>query len=238
MTRGAVFKDTESKIKKVVVSGRITPKAAFLDPRLLETLPTKVTASTGADALTQAIEGFLSRFATPWTDALHLHAIRLIRPNYLRAVESSKDHEAMGAMQIGAALAGAGLAYSGVGAAHAIANTVGGKFPVPHGIACAIMLPQVLQHNARHVPERFRVIASNLQLETVGKSDGDVISLVYDDVSQLLEKADVSWKLREFGVDENSLSEIAIDAAAHSDMDANPVKIESSDILTMIKNVY
>lgn len=238
MTRGAVFASPETKGKAVIVSKYVAPRLAILDPSLLDTLPPAVTASTGADALTQAIEGVLSSAATPFTDALHLEAIRLIRTALRAAVANSKDAQAMGTMQQGAAMAGAGIAYSGVGAVHAIANTLGGHYPIPHGVACAIMLRPVLRFNAPHALERYRPIADALALNIRDLSDVQVADAVIAEVSGILDDTGVNWKLRQFEMPEDEMEQIAEEARVHTDMGSNPYQPTVSEIVSLLQEVW
>jgi alcohol dehydrogenase class IV len=238
MTRGAVFSSPVTKGKAVIVSKYLAPRLAVLDPSLLDTLPSSVTASTGTDALTQAIEGVLSAVATPFTDALHLEAIRLIRPALRRAVANSKDAEAMGAMQQAAAMVGAGIAYSGVGAVHAIANTLGGHYPIPHGVACAIMLRPVLRINAPHALDRYRLLADALALDMRGLSDRQVADAVIVEVSRMLDDIGVNWKLRQFTMPENEMEQIAEESRVHADMASNPYQPTISEIVSLLQEVW
>lgn len=237
MTRGAVFKDPARHSKLVIVSDLLAARAAILDPTLLETLPAGVTAATGSDALTQAIEGVLSTAANAFTDALHLQAIRMIRPALARAVADSRDTEAMSAMQQAAAMVGAALARSGVGAAHAVANTLGGYYPIPHGLACAVMLGPVLRMNAAAAPERCRPIAEALGLSASG-ANGAAAEAVVAEVEKLLAGAGVTWHLRDYGVAEGDLERIAPEAQAHSDMGTNPVEPSVDQVLALLREAW
>jgi len=238
MTRGAVFKDPARHSKLVIVSDRLAPKVAILDPTLLDTLPSSVTAATGADALTQAIEGVMSRAANAFTDALHLQAIRMIQPALARAVANSRDIEAMSAMQQAAAMVGAGLARSGVGAVHALANTLGGHYPIPHGLACAVMLGPVLRMNAEAAPERCPPIAEALGVRVNGSSTGSAAELVVSEVETILASAGVTWHLRDYGIGEEDLERIAPEAQAHSDMATNPIEPSVGQVLALLQEAW
>ena len=197
-----------------------------------------MTASTGSDALTQAIEGVLSSMATPFTDALHLESIRLIRTALRPAVANSKDTEAMGTMQQAAAMVGAGIAYSGVGAVHAIANTLGGHYPIPHGVACAIMLRPVLRMNAHHALKRYRPIAEALALDSRDLSDEPVADAVTMEVSRMLDAIGVNWKLRQFKMPENEMVQIAEESRVHADMASNPYQPAALEIVSLLQEVW
>lgn len=239
MTRGAVFKAPARHSKLVIVSDHLAPRAAVLDPLLLDTLPSNVTAATGSDALTQAIEGVLSTGANAFTDAFHLQAIRAIRWAMPRAVADSKDTEAMGAMQQAAAMVGAALAYSGVGAAHAVANTLGGAFPIPHGAACAVMLRPVLRMNAGVVPQKFLPIATALGVgQAASRPAAEVSEVVDDQVGELLASAGVAWRLRDFPVQHEELKRVAEEAQAHSDMSTNPRQPTVEEVFSLLEEAW
>ena len=239
MTRGAVFKDPVHHSKLVIVSDHLAPRAAVLDPTLLDTLPSTVTAATGSDALTQAIEGALSTGANAFTDAFHLQAVRAISWAMPRAVADSQDTEAMGAMQQAAAMVGAALAYSGVGAAHAAANTLGGAFPIPHGIACAVMLRPVLRMNASIVPDRFVPVAAALGIEgTSRRPPAQVAEAVVDKVGELLTSAQAAWRLRDFSVPWEELKRVAEEAHGHSDMSTNPRQPTVDEVLSLLQEAW
>jgi lactaldehyde reductase len=172
------------------------------------------------------------------TDALHLEAIRLIRPALRRAVANSKDTEVMGAMQQAAAMAGAGIAYSGVGADHAIANTLGGHYPIPHGVACAILLRPVLRLNAPHALDRYRPLANALALDIRGLSDAQVADAVIAEVGRMLDDIGVNWKLRQFNMPENEIEQIAEEARVHADMASNPYQPTVSEIVSLLQEVW
>lgn len=235
MTRGAVFVDTESHAKKVIVSNYLAARACILDPELLNTLPASVAAATGADALTQAIEGVVSLNSTAFTDALHLNAIRLIRDALKPAVMDRSNVEAMGNMQEAAAMVGAAMAYSGVGAVHAIANTLGGHFHIPHGVACAIMLLPVLEYNAHTAAPRYRLIAEALNLDTKGYTDDEVADFVIRYVRQLMNDIGFNRKLSEFEITEKDVKWLAVESHGHSDMVSNPRKPTVEEVETLIQ---
>ena len=238
MTRGAVFKDPARHSKLVIVSEYLAARAAVLDPTLLDTLPASVTAATGCDALTQAVEGVISSAANAWTDALHLQAIRLIRDSLAAAVADSRNTEAMGTMQQAAAMVGAALAYSGVGAAHAVANTLGGHYPIPHGLACAVMLRPVLRLNAPSTPERTAAIAQALGLDVGRPTNGAAASAVDEKLGLLLDEVGATWRLRDFGIGESDLGRLASEAQAHSDMATNPTQPSVDDVLVLLRQAW
>jgi len=159
VTRGAVITDTARNGKMVAVSPHIFPRVAILDPTLLEKLPPSITAATGMDSLTQALEGYVSRGANPISDALNLEALRLIAEN-LRLAVARNDLDALGKMQIATTMQGIGFHNSGLGLVHAMSNTAGGMFGTAHGVTNAIILPHVMAFNAPADPVRSARVAA------------------------------------------------------------------------------
>lgn len=238
MTRGALIGDSKTNTKKVIVSDHLAANYTILDPELLYTLPDFITASTGVDALTQAIEGLISTNSNTFSNALHLHAVSLIK-NYLRpAVANSKNIEAMGNMQKASAMVGAAMAHSACGAVHAIANTIGGYYKIPHGIACAIMLIPVLKYNAIAVPDKFKTIAKAMDIQTGNLNDWEIADKVIDNVQRLLDDVGITQNLRDFGVEEHMILEISEQSYYHSDILTNPRTPSIKDIEQLIRAVY
>lgn len=233
MTRGAVFIDSKQEVKRVVIADSMAATDVVLDPTLLSALPRPVIASTGADALTQALEGVVSTAANAFTDAVHLQAIRMIHWALPRAYRDASDTTAMGAMQEAAAMVGAGLARSGVGAAHAIANVLGGHYHIPHGVACAIMLKPVLRFNGDAVPERFREIAATLGIKGAD-DDREVVEKVREEIERLLTVVELTNRLRDYGVTQEHMASVAREAAAHSDMSTNPRPATEADVVQLL----
>lgn len=236
MTRGAVFKHPASRHKLVIVSDFLAPRLAILDPALVATLPAQVVVATGSDALTQAIEGILSTAASPFTDALHIQAIGMIAKHFASAVADRGNTEAMGEMQQAAAMVGAGLASSGVGAVHALANTLGGHYRVPHGVACAVMLVPVLHMNAAAAESRFRLVAKGYGITNDGLSDHEAAQHAVAETERLLHAVGVdAWRLRDFGVPESDIGTLAAEAAVHSDMATNPYQPSVPELAELLR---
>ena len=162
VTFTAVFTNRETKAKGGINSDHLFPDAALLDPELTLSLPPAITAATGMDALTHAIESVTSRSSTVFTEALALTAIRLISENLRRAVFRGEDIEARENMLMGSLLGGMALANAGVGACHALAYPLGGLFRVPHGLANAMLIPHVMGFNLPAAEKHFALIAANM----------------------------------------------------------------------------
>ncbi|MGD9711766.1 MAG: iron-containing alcohol dehydrogenase [Thermomicrobiales bacterium] len=148
VTRSSVINDTERAIKISLRDTRIAPVVGLVDPGLTTGLPAPLTASTGMDALTHAIEAYTCKLATPVTDALALHAMHLISGNLERAVRSGDDREARENMMMGSVIAGMAFSNSDVAAVHCIAEAIGGRYDTPHGVANSLFLPYLFAYNA------------------------------------------------------------------------------------------
>ncbi|WP_175637086.1 iron-containing alcohol dehydrogenase family protein [Oceanobacillus sojae] len=238
MTRGALIGDSRTNTKKVIVSDYLAADYTILDPELLNTLPPAVTASTGADALTQGIEGIISTTSNTFSDALHLHAVSLIKKSLRPAVANSSNLEAMGNMQKASAMVGAAMAHSACGAVHAIANTLGGYYKIPHGIACAMLLLPVLKYNAIAVPDKYRSIAKALDISVNGLQDWEVADRLVATIERLLDDVGITQTLSDFGVEENKIGEIAEQSYYHSDNLTNPRKPSIKDVENLIREAF
>ncbi len=135
------------------------PEMAVLDPEMTRTMPPKLAAATGMDALTHAIEAYVAEERSPVTDGLALHAVKIISANLARAVANPEDDEARGAMLIGSFIAGVAFSHARVGIVHAIAHALGGVYHVPHGVANALILPYGMEYNLETVAGRYADIA-------------------------------------------------------------------------------
>ena len=162
VTQFSVVTDTERSFKTGIGSPLLMPKVAIVDPSLMESMPPSLAAATGMDALTHAIEAFVSVNSQPFSDAMALHAIRLIGAYLRPSVANGSDQEARSQMAIASTLAGVAFSNAGVGLVHAMSHPLGGRFDVPHGVANAILLPFVMQFNLIARLERFGQVAQTL----------------------------------------------------------------------------
>jgi alcohol dehydrogenase class IV len=200
----AVIKDEEAKVKLEIVDFPLSPSLAVLDPESTRTLPASVAAATGMDAMTHAIEGYVSVDWNPHQDARSLHALRLIRDNLERAVENgAEDEEARGNMLIAASLA----ITLWLGSTHAMSHPAGAQFGVPHGVANAINLPHVIRFNAEggaDIADRYRDLSEVLGVETGGSDEavGDALASHLTDLSGRL---GLPTRLSEVGVPEDGI---------------------------------
>ena len=147
ITNNSVLTDRKVSLKKSIRSPYMIARVALVDPDLTLFLPSQVTAYTGMDAFTQALESYVTRTSNPITDTLALQAIEIIFQNLPQAVANGKDAETRGKMALGSLLSAMAFSNSGLGAVHGLAHPIGARFGVPHGLACAILLPHVIGFN-------------------------------------------------------------------------------------------
>ena len=185
VTVAAVMADPEHESKLVIVDTRIVPRMAALDPELMTGLPPHITAATGMDALTHAVESFLGNWATDYTDQLALSAVGLIFENVRTAYREGGDLEAREKMALASTYAGMAFTRANVGYVHAIAHQFGGKYHTPHGLANAIVLPHVLKFSFPAVPGRLARLAVRAGLGTVTEPETQLARKFIDGVIAL-----------------------------------------------------
>ncbi len=235
VTNAMVVLDTQAKAKLQVTHPYCNSDIAMLDPELTVKLPPKITAFTGMDALTHAIEGITSTAAQPISDALGLHAIRLIFKYLPIAVKEPEHITARGNMLIASTLAGMCFVNTMTGAAHAAAHALGAMYGVPHGLANAIMLPVVMEFNSEHCPERYMMIADAMGLEVSGKYPLQSAEEAVEAVARLKSEIGLTETLGDFGVPEEPEQLMPLVELAGSDgqVSYNPRYLEEEDILNL-----
>jgi alcohol dehydrogenase class IV len=225
----AVIKDHEAGRKLLFGDYHILPNVAILDPKMIEGLPPKLTAATGMDAMSHAIEAMHSLQREPVADGMALHAIRLIKEFLPMAVENGKDMVARGQMLIAANMAGAAFSNAQVGIVHALAHTIGAKFRVHHGLANSILLPACVRYNADACGDIYRDILSamGVNIERVSPDEaGDVLA---EKLAEFTKKLGLPQRLREAGVPQEGLSECSEIALSDGAIVYNPKFISDSE---------
>jgi len=203
VSMGAVVKDNERKVKLEIADFPLFPRVAILDPESTKTLPAHIAAATGMDAMTHAIEGYVSVDWNPHQDGRSLVALRLIRDNLERAVADPSDEEARGNMLVAASLA----ITIGLGSTHSMSHPCGAHYGVPHGVANAINAPHVIRFNAEggaDIADRYRDLNEVFDLET-GGSPADVGEALAAHVSGMVERMGLPTRLSQVGVPEEGI---------------------------------
>jgi alcohol dehydrogenase class IV len=205
VTNIAVIKNHDCNRKVYILENLVFPQVAILDPEFVMSMPPGLTAATGMDALTHAIEAISSIRSNPVCDAQALHAIRLIKHNLPRCVKDGNDMKARSLMQIAATLAGWSFTIAQVGLAHAMAHTVGAIFNVPHGVACGVILPHVMRFNQEHCPDKMVMVAEALGIKTYELTDSEAASMAANRVQEFLDNIGHPQRLRDVGMTEDAI---------------------------------
>lgn len=238
VTPYAMIRDEDQDLKLSFTSRYLVPDVAILDPLLTRSLPPTLTAATGIDALSHAIETFVSTENNPFSNGLALTAIDLIANNLRDAVQSGNDIDARGHMLIAACMAGMACANSYFGVIHALAHAIGGKFHVHHGTAISIFMPVGMRFNSAVVPDRYVRIARAMGVNAGGRSDKEVIADGIGAVATLALDCGLPARLRDVGVPEDALSELAEIALLDGAIYHNPRVATAAELLEMLKETW
>jgi alcohol dehydrogenase class IV len=237
VTRNAVLTVPGERVKASLRSQLMLPRVAIVDPELTFDLPPAITASTGLDALTQLIEPYLSARANPLTDAVCQDGIPRVARSLRRAWADGRQIDARTDMSIGALLGGIALANSGLGAVHALAAPIGGRFSAAHGAVCAALLPHVLRANVRALRERTSESASLRRADHLGplltgrsQANADTAATWVETMCQELEIPPLS----SYGLRPEDAPALAEQARHSSSMKGNPVELTEDDLLDVL----
>lgn len=234
----AVLSDNHANLKFTVTSPLIAPNIAVLDPELTLTLPPMLTASTGLDAMTHAVEAYTSQISEPITDVLALEAMRLLY-NYLPiAVNNGSDLEAREMVLQGSLLAGMAFNNTYLGLSHAIASPLGALFHIPHGTANAVMLPYVMNFNYVAAPEKYANMAKAFGVKLTGNDIYDDAYCAVDAIKKLVNLCGMPTSLREVGAKEEHLDQVAKDALLSVQLKFNCRKASESQIREVVRGAF
>lgn len=239
----AILLDERDHLKKGIVSPYLIADAAYVDPKLTWTVPAKVTADTGMDALTHCIEAYTNKFAHPTVDIYALKGIQLIAANLETAVKDGKNQEAREALALGSLYGGLCLGPVNTAAVHALSYPLGGEFHIPHGLSNAILLPSVMKFNAETCPKRYAEVAAALLSSTSG-SPGDTSDIRLaqqgvDFIYRLAEAVGIPKKLTDLGIPQS-----AVDGMAKAAMEVqrllknNPREVTEQDAKDIYNSLY
>jgi alcohol dehydrogenase class IV len=238
----AIIYDTKNKVKLAFSDSYLLPDLAVLDPMMTKSLPPGLTASTGMDALTHAVESYVGIDTSPHSETLAVGAIELIFKNLVQSTENGDDLEARGAMLIASNMAGTSFSHSMVGCVHGMAHTVGGLFRVPHGVANAIFLPHGMEYNFEECKEKYAKLAYFMGEDVSGLSVDDAAKKAIEAVRNLNKKLNkasgIPINLKDAGVPEEKLNEIAKGAVEDGTSIYNIREVVAEEILVHIKNAY
>ena len=228
-----VITDVQKKRKFVCVDVNDIPDIAIVDPDMMSTMPKGLTAATGMDALTHAIEGYTTKAAWELADCLNLEAIKLIAKNLRAAVQN--ETEGREGMALGQFVTGMAFSNVGLGIAHSMAHTLGAVYDTPHGVACAMMLPLVMEFNQEATGDKYKHIAEAMGVDTTGMSVEEYRAAAIDAVKQL--SADVGIPTKLPAMKEEDLDFLAQSAAADACAPGNPKEASIDDFKALFRKL-
>lgn len=236
MTRFCIITDTSRHIKMAIVDWHTTPNVSINDPLLMMGMPASLTAATGMDALTHAVEAYVSTAATPVTDSAALMAIKLISKYLRKAVANGNDFEARDQMAYAQFMAGMAFNNASLGYVHAMAHQLGGFYNLPHGVCNAVLLPHVSRFNLIGNLERFGDIAEALGENVQGLSAREAAERALAAISTLSKDVNIPSGLTELGVKEEDLKLMAGNAMKDACSLTNPRLATLEDVIQIYKN--
>lgn len=237
VTINYVITDEDRKVKMVMVDKNSLATISVNDPELMIDKPAALTAATGMDALTHAIEALVTPGAYPVTDATALAAVELIFANLARTVKNGHDIEAREQMVYAIFLGGLAFNNAGLGYVHAMAHQLGGVYDLPHGVCNAMLLPFVEEENAKYVPEKFRSIAKAIGLNVENQTDKQCADFVIESIKALSKEVGIPAKLSELGVEEVDLDLLAENSMKDACAPGNPFIPTKEEVITLFKNI-
>ena len=236
VTINYVITDEEKKRKFVCVDPHDIPVIAVVDSYMMSSMPKGLTASTGMDALTHAIEGYTTKGAWELTDMMHLKAIEVIGRSLRAACEN--DPKGREDMALGQYIAGMGFSNVGLGVVHGMAHPLGAFYDTPHGIANAVILPYVMEYNAPCTGDKFKYIAEAMGVDTTGMDQETYRKAAVDAVKKLSKDVGIPEKLHEIGVKEEDLPALAQSAFDDVCTGGNPRECTVESILGIYKTAF
>jgi lactaldehyde reductase len=238
VTINYVITDENAARKMVCVDPKDIPVLAIVDAELMESMPKGLTAATGMDALTHAIEGYITKGAWEMTDMVELRAMELIARHLKNAVETPRDTAAREGMALAQYVAGMGFSNVGLGIVHSMAHPLGAVYDTPHGVANALLLPIIMEFNAPAALKKYRDIARALGKDVSGLSDEAAAQAAVDAVRELSLSIGIPQRLRDIGVKEADFPKLA-DAAFHDVCTpGNPRDVTQAEILALYKKAF
>ncbi len=231
VTQNSVLTNKRKRIKKSIRSPYLLPRLALVDPELTLFLPPAVTAASGLDALTHAMESYVSLAAQPQTDALAIQAVKLIGANLIPAFQQGNNLKVRENVAMGSLLAGMSFANARLGAVHALVHPLGAKFGLSHGIACGLLLPYVMEFNLRAREEKYGELGEAL-------GEGREATQAIDAVRHLLKEMGMPQRLREVGIGKSDLPELVEDTRGSGSLKANPRPANAEELRNILLNAY
>ncbi len=235
ITRFCIITDEVSHIKMAIVDKHVTPLISVNDPELMLNKPPALTAATGMDALTHAIEAYVSTNATPITDAVALKAINMIQKNLRSAVNDGQNIEAREQMAYAQFMAGMAFNNASLGYVHAMAHQLGGFYDLPHGVCNAVLLPHVQSFNARIVPDKLKDVAESMGIDVSHLSAEQGADAALNAIRQLSKDVNIPTGLAELGVKESDFNILSKNALKDVCGFTNPIQASNEEIIEIFR---
>lgn len=237
ITNVSALIDTEKVIKYVVIDNNIVPSDVIADPEFTRTVPAGVTAATGMDAITHAVESYLSNMATPLTEYNALKGLQILYKNITRVVQNGEDMEAREQMMLGCIITGFSFSNANLGLVHGIAHTLSAHFGLAHGMANATVLPYVMEYNAGSCPEKMIELAKAISLPLSGESEKDSY-LLAEELKKLIKELKIKT-LSQQGIQKKDFVMLAEDVLKEPVLGFNPRQnITKEDVLEILEKAY
>ncbi|WMJ81720.1 iron-containing alcohol dehydrogenase [Clostridium sp. MB40-C1] len=238
VTAFSVITDYKKKIKYPLADFNLTPDIAIVDPQLAQTMPSKLTAHTGMDALTHAIEAYVAGLRSVFSDPLAMQAIVMVKEYLVKSYNG--DKEARGQMHLAQCLAGMAFSNALLGITHSMAHKTGAVFHIPHGCANAIFLPYVIQYNAKSCGERYATIARSLGLS--GENQDELIKSLIEMIREMNKTMNIPLNLKDYGIIEEEFKEnvkyISHNAVLDACTGSNPREIDDETMEKLFTCTY
>lgn len=230
-----VVTDTDRATKITIISRTLVPEISIIDPRLLTTMPEWLNAATGLDALTHAVEAFVSRAHNPLTDHHALHAVALVTGNLLHTLVEPRQTQPRSAMAQGALEAGMAFTNAILGATHAMSHQVGGLLDAPHGVINGVLLPHVIRFNAVADPERYRPLARAAGVDADRVPTDEAAEMLADRIRELADSVGVPRGLRGLGVGEHNVEHLARTTLRDACLATNPREVDQRQVEALFR---
>jgi len=236
-TKNAVISSYDPPFKKSLRDDRLMPRIALVDPELTVSVPRDVTAASGMDAITQLFESYISLKARPIPKALAVQGLKMAIPAIVEAVEKPNSRRAREAMAHAALLSGMALANSGLGMAHGVAPALGIHCRVPHGVACALMLPVALRVNSTVCSEQLAYLCQALFGRSPTTKRHDAVATLIHEIEKIYDRVGVARRLSQLGVKREQIPDL-VKSSRGSSMSGNPRKLTDEELTEILEDIF
>lgn len=237
VTINYIITDETNMKKMVCVDVHDIPVCAIIDPDLMQSMPQSLASTTGMDALTHAMEGYITKAGWLIPDMFHINAMALIYKNLAKAA-NEKDDIAIEKMAYAQYIAGMGFSNVGLGIVHSMAHSLGAFFDTPHGLANSILLPHVMRFNGQVCPELFRNMGKAFGLNMEGLNDYEVVETIVDAIQELSRSMNIPQHLKEVGIPKDMIPQLAAQAINDACTPGNPREVTVDDLITIYNQAY